>query len=116
MSVLLSAVPILLLGVGLFYILRLRGFYLIHPIRCMRLLFAYKPKGGISPFRALTVALAGTLGVGNIVGVASALYFGGPGAVLWMLVSALVAMVLKYAEITLAIRHRRFDPRVRRGL
>lgn len=110
MSVLLSAVPILLLGVGLFYILRLRGFYLIHPIRCMRLLFAYKPKGGISPFRALTVALAGTLGVGNIVGVASALYFGGPGAVLWMLVSALVAMVLKYAEITLAIRHRRFDP------
>ena len=64
----------------------------------------------MSPFRALTVALAGTLGVGNIVGVASALYLGGPGAVLWMLVSALVAMVLKYAEITLAVRHRRYGP------
>ena len=110
MSVLLSAAPILLFGVGLFYMFRLRGFYLFHPVRCMRLLFAYKPRGGISPFRALTVALAGTLGVGNIVGVASALYFGGPGAVLWMLVSALVAMVLKYAEITLAICHRRVTP------
>ena len=107
MSILLSATPILLFGVGLFYILRLRGFYILHPIRCVGQLFSYKPKGEISPFRALTVALAGTLGVGNIVGVASALYFGGPGAVLWMLVSALVAMVLKYAEITLAVRHRR---------
>lgn len=107
MTVLLSATPILLFGVGLFYILRLRGFYLLHPVRCVRLLFSYKPRGGISPFRALTVALAGTLGVGNIVGVASALYFGGAGAVFWMLVSGLVAMVLKYAEITLALRHRR---------
>ena len=107
MTVLLSATPILLFGVGLFYVLRLRGFFLLHPVRCVKLLFSYRPRGGISPFRALTVALAGTLGVGNIVGVASALYFGGPGAVFWMLVSALVAMVLKYAEITLALRHRR---------
>ena len=110
MSILFSAAPILLFGVGLFYVLRLRGFYILHPLRCVKLLFSYKPKGGISPFRALTVALAGTLGVGNIVGVASALYFGGPGAVAWMLVSALVAMVLKYAEITLALRHRRITP------
>lgn len=110
MSFLLSATPILLLGVGLFYILRLRGFYLLHPLRCMRLLMARRPADGISPFRAMTVALAGTLGVGNIVGVASALYFGGAGAVLWMLVSALVAMVLKYAEITLAVRHRTLSP------
>ena len=109
-SVLLSTTPILLFGVGLFYILRLRGFYLLHPWRCFKHLFARKTADGISPFRALTVALAGTLGVGNIVGVASALYFGGAGAVLWMLVSALVAMVLKYAEITLAVRHRRLSP------
>ncbi len=108
MSILLSAVPILLFGTGFFYILRLRGFYLLHPIRCLRALGGgRRTEGGISPFRALTVALAGTLGVGNIVGVASALSLGGPGAVLWMLVSALVAMVLKYAEITLALRHRR---------
>ncbi len=110
MSILLSATPILLFGVGLFYILRLRGFYLLHPWRCFKQLFTRKNTDGISPFRALTVALAGTLGVGNIVGVASALYFGGAGAVLWMLVSALVAMILKYAEITLALRHRRLSP------
>ena len=109
-SILLSATPILLFGVGLFYILRLRAFYLLHPIRCFKELFTRKTTDGISPFRALTVALAGTLGVGNIVGVASALYFGGAGAVLWMLISALVAMVLKYAEITLAVRHRRLSP------
>ena len=109
MTFLLTATPILLFGVGLFYILRLGGFYLLHPIRCIRLLFGGRREGGISPFRALTVALAGTLGVGNIVGVASALYLGGAGAVFWMVVSALVAMVLKYAEITLALRHRRRD-------
>ncbi len=110
MSFLLAATPVLLFGVGLFYMIRLRGFYLLHPIRCVRLLFARRATTGISPFRALTVALAGTLGVGNIVGVASAIYFGGAGAVFWMLVSALVAMVLKYAEITLAVRHRRMTP------
>ncbi len=109
MDYLLSAVPIMLFGAGIFYIVRLRGFYLLHPIRCLRVLKRRPTAGGISPFRALTVALAGTLGVGNIVGVASALCLGGAGAVFWMLVSALVAMVLKYAEITLAMRHRRPD-------
>ncbi len=107
MSILLSFVPFFLLGTGIFYIIRLRGFYLCHPIRCLRILGQRRDSDGISPFRALTVALAGTLGVGNIVGVASALYLGGPGALFWMLISALVAMVLKYAEITLAMRHRR---------
>ena len=110
MTLLLSAAPILLLGVGLYYTLALRGFYLLRPLRCVRLLFGGGRTGGISPFRALTVALAGTLGVGNIVGVASALYLGGAGAVFWMLISALVAMGLKYAEITLALRHRRVLP------
>ena len=110
LTFLLTATPILLFGVGLYYTVALRGFCLLHPLCCIRLLFGGRREGGISPFRALTVALAGTLGVGNIVGVASALYLGGPGAVLWMLVSALAAMVLKYAEITLALRHRRLDP------
>lgn len=106
-ELLMSATPIFLFGVGLLYLVRLRGFYLFHPLRCLGLLLSGRRQGGISPFRALTVALAGTLGVGNIVGVASALCLGGPGAVLWMLFSALVAMVLKYAEITLALRHSR---------
>ncbi len=107
MSILLSAVPILLCGTGVFFLVRLRGFFVLHPVACARRLLSRRPTDGISPFRALTVALAGTLGVGNIVGVASALCLGGPGAVVWMLLSALLAMVLKYAEITLGMRHRR---------
>ncbi|MBO7342400.1 MAG: alanine:cation symporter family protein, partial [Clostridia bacterium] len=59
--------------------------------------------------RALAVALAGTLGVGNIAGVASAIALGGAGAVFWMWVSALLAMFLKYAEVVLALRHRHYD-------
>lgn len=61
---------------------------------------------GISPLSALSVALAGTLGVGNIVGVAVAISLGGPGAVFWMLVSAVFGAALKYAEAYLAVRHR----------
>jgi AGCS family alanine or glycine:cation symporter len=106
-NLLLTATPILLCGVGIFFLFYLKGFCLLHPLRCLSLLLHTKRTDGISPFRALTVALAGTLGVGNIVGVASALYLGGAGAVLWMLISALLAMILKYAEITLAVRHRR---------
>ncbi len=107
MNAILSVVPIFLFGTGIFYLFRLRGFCWLHPLRCLRALWARPGTGGISPARALTVALAGTLGVGNIVGVASALWLGGPGAVFWMPVSAMVAMLLKYAEITLAMRHRR---------
>lgn len=66
-----------------------------------------KKRAGISGFSALTVALAGTLGVGNITGVASALILGGAGSIFWMWVSALLAMVLKYAEIVLAHGHAR---------
>ena len=66
-------------------------------------------KSGVSPFRAVMLALAGTLGVGNIVGVANAVWIGGAGAVFWMWVSALLAMILKYAEILLAVAHRRQD-------
>ena len=60
-----------------------------------------------SPFRALTLALAGTLGVGNIVGVAVALTAGGRGALFWMVLSAFATMLLKYCEIFLAVRYRR---------
>lgn len=72
-------------------------------------MFGRREKSGISPFRAVTVALAGTLGVGNIVGVASAIAMGGFGSLFWMWVSALCAMILKYAEIALAVSHRRSD-------
>ena len=109
MQILLSAIPVFLLGTGFFYIFRLRGFYLFHPVRILKPLFKGTTTTGVSPFKALTMALAGTLGVGNIVGVATALYLGGAGAAFWMIFSALVAMVLKYAEICLAVKHRRFD-------
>lgn len=65
-----------------------------------------KSKGGTSPFRAVTVALAGTLGVGNISGVAVALSLGGAGAIFWMWISAFLAMIVKYSEIVLAVYHR----------
>lgn len=65
-----------------------------------------KEKGSVSPFQAVTTALAGTIGTGSIAGVATALVLGGPGAVFWMWVSALFGMVTKYSEIVLALKYR----------
>ncbi len=62
--------------------------------------------GDISPFAALNVALAGTVGVGNIAGVATAIAAGGPGAIFWMWVSGLLGMVTKYSEVALGIKYR----------
>ncbi|MFC1782286.1 alanine/glycine:cation symporter family protein [Planctomycetota bacterium] len=66
-------------------------------------------KGRLSPFQAATTALAGTVGNGNIVGVATALSVGGPGAIFWMWLLALLGMMLKTAEITLAVHYRHVD-------
>lgn len=63
-------------------------------------------KGGVSPFQAVTTALAGTIGTGSIAGLATALVLGGPGAVFWMWMSALVGMVTKYSEIVLSLKYR----------
>ena len=65
-----------------------------------------KSGGGVSPFQAVTTALAGTIGTGSIAGLATALVLGGPGAVFWMWISALLGMVTKYSEIVLAIKYR----------
>ena len=65
----------------------------------------------VSPFQAVTTALAGTIGTGSIAGVATALVLGGPGAVFWMWVSALFGMVTKYSEIVLALKFREKDKR-----
>ncbi len=102
-------VPFLLMAVGVFYTVYLRFFYWRRPRAMLRALIERPSADGVSPFRALTLALAGTLGVGNIVGVSAAIYLGGFGAIFWMWVSALCAMVLKYAEIVLAMNHRRHD-------
>lgn len=63
-------------------------------------------EGDISPFAALNVALAGTVGVGNIAGVATAIASGGPGAIFWMWVSGLLGMATKFAEVVLGIQYR----------
>ncbi len=101
--------PIMLMAAGLFFSFRLGFFYLRHPVKIIKSMLKRQKNDGISPFRAVTLALAGTLGVGNIAGVASSIAIGGYGSVLWMWVSAAVAMVLKYAEIVLSISHRRID-------
>ncbi len=62
--------------------------------------------GAMTPFQAVCTALAGTVGTGNIAGVAGAIAIGGPGAVFWMWCSALLGMCTKYAEVTLAVHHR----------
>lgn len=106
-------VPLFLAFCGIFFIIYLRFPFSVlcerHDTRknnCQTIT-KNKKRAGISGFSALTVALAGTLGVGNITGVASALILGGAGSIFWMWVSALLAMVLKYAEIVLAHGHAR---------
>lgn len=92
---------------GLFFTFYLKGFFFIHPVRTLRGIFSRRGKSrGISPLRALSASLAGSLGVGNIAGVAAALMLGGAGAVFWMWASALASMVLKYCEITLGVKYR----------
>ena len=100
-------IPIFLIGTGAFFLCYLGFLPLRKPQKMLRAMLTPTEKNGISPFRAVMLALAGTLGVGNIVGVANALWIGGAGAIFWMWISALFAMILKYAEITLAVRHRR---------
>ena len=63
----------------------------------------------LSPFQAVTTALAGTVGTGNIAGVTGAIFMGGPGAVFWMWISAFFGMCTKYAEIVLAMKYRETD-------
>ncbi len=62
--------------------------------------------GEVTPFQALTTALAATVGTGNIAGVTGAIFIGGPGAVFWMWVAALVGMMTKYSEVVLAVKYR----------
>jgi len=95
--------PTLLIALGIFFAMKLKFFYILHPVNTIRTMIKNQ-KGG---FRSLTVALAGTLGVGNIVGVASAILMGGAGSIFWMWISALCAMSLKYAEVYLSMIYRK---------
>ena len=113
-NVLSIAMLVLLIAVGAFLTVRLGGFQFRRFGYIMKntvgSLFDKsqhsKDKGSVSPFQAVTTALAGTIGTGSIAGVATALVAGGPGAIFWMWVSALLGMVTKYAEIVLSLKYR----------
>lgn len=102
-----SPLIVLLLGTHVFLTLRLRGIQR-HVFRAVRL-SVKKEKGAagdVSPFSALMTALAATIGTGNIVGVATAIASGGPGAVFWMWISGIFGMATKYAESLLSVKYR----------
>jgi AGCS family alanine or glycine:cation symporter len=103
---------LLLLGTGLYLSLGLRFFTLRRIPRAFALLFVGRKgqgAGEISPFSALMTSLSATIGTGNIAGVATALFLGGPGALFWMWITALVGMATKYAEAVLAVHFREKD-------
>ncbi|CCQ96308.1 Sodium/alanine symporter AgcS [[Clostridium] ultunense Esp] len=104
---------ILLVGTGLFLTLRL-GFLQFHQLPyALKLAFTkhqdHKSDGDISHFQSLMTALSATIGTGNIAGVATAVVSGGPGAVFWMWITALVGMATKYSEAILAVKYRITD-------
>ena len=107
-----NAAAVVLMGCGVFLTVRHRFFIVRragHIWRGTAGVLLQKDRhsqSGISPFQAVTTALAGTMGVGNIAGVATALVAGGAGSIFWMWVSALFGMSTKYAEIHLAVRYR----------
>jgi AGCS family alanine or glycine:cation symporter len=104
---------VLLVGTGLYLTIRMklvqvRGFG--HGVGIVRGKYDNPADPGeISHFRALATALSATIGTGNIVGVAAAILTGGPGAVFWMWVTALVGMATKFTSCTLAVHYRRID-------
>ena len=108
MDSVMAVTSLFILAVSGYFAVRLHGMRAVRPLRRLRAALAPRRFGtGVSPLGGMCMALAGTLGVGNIAGVATALWLGGPGAIFWMIFSGLAVTVLKYAEIVLAIRHRR---------
>lgn len=102
---------IMILGVGLFLTIRTRfAQFTLFPKAFKRFIRQFKKgdasEDGPSSYRALCTALAATVGTGNLAGVAGAIAIGGPGAVFWMWVCALLGMVTKYAEAVLSVRYR----------
>ena len=111
-----SLVPLMvvaLLGTGVFTTINL-GFpqikYLKHGLKVTRGDYDNPDEAGdLNHFQALTTALSATVGIGNIAGVATAIYYGGPGALFWMWITAFFGSALKFAECTLAVEYRDFD-------
>ncbi len=104
---------IVLFGIGIYMMIGLR----FYPLRQLGAAFAGvfrrnkdKSAGEISPFAALSTALSGQVGTGNLAGVATAIALGGPGAIFWMWITALIGMALAFGEGALAIKYRERTP------
>jgi AGCS family alanine or glycine:cation symporter len=107
------AILLLLIPTGIYFIIRLRFLNLTQLRHSIRIVAGKYDKhgdvGDVNHFKALTTALSATVGTGNIVGVALAIGWGGPGAIFWMWVTGFLGMILKYAECTLAHKYRSFN-------
>ena len=109
----ISLMVVALVGTGVFVTIKL-GFpqirYFRHGVRVTRGIYDDpEDEGDLNHFRALTTALSATVGIGNIAGVATALYYGGPGALFWMWITAFFGTTLKFAECTLSLKYREMD-------
>ena len=103
---------ILLVGTGVYFTIKLGGIQFQHLPTALKMVFnkeETKAEGEVSSFAALCTALSATIGTGNIVGVATAIKLGGPGALFWMWLAALFGMATKYAECLLAVKYRQVD-------
>ena len=105
---------VLLIGTGIYLTLVLRGIQFRALIPALYLALIKRKddentEGDISHFQALMTAMAATVGVGNIAGVATAIAVGGPGAIFWMWITGLVGMATKYSEAVLAVKYRKKD-------
>lgn len=112
-------VPVLLLilGVGIYYTIRLGFLQFRHPVFLLKqtIVKAFKDKknkanvnGGLTSFQAAMTSVGAIVGSGNIAGVATAIVLGGPGALVWMILAALFGMATKFAEVTLGIKYREY--------
>jgi alanine or glycine:cation symporter, AGCS family len=104
---------VMLVGTGLYLTIRMGGMQFLLLPKALKLAFSRQTNigepGEISPFQALMTAMAATIGTGNIAGVATAVVMGGPGAIFWMWLSAMLGMATKYAEAYLAVYFRVID-------
>jgi len=114
----LAPMVVVLLGTGLFFMIRLKGLPIRRLIPAFVTLFTGSrkastdpdAKGEITPWNALSTALSGQVGTGNLAGVATAITLGGPGAIFWMWVTAIFGMAAAFAESSLAVKYREQHP------
>ncbi|WP_297276566.1 sodium:alanine symporter family protein [uncultured Brachyspira sp.] len=105
---------VLLVGTGIYLTIRLNIFQITRVVLWMKMTYGSlgsnkKSSHNVTPFQAVSVALASTIGIGSIAGVSTALVAGGPGALFWMVLSAFFGMITKFSEVTLSVYFRNKD-------